>query len=227
MPQQQTTTVLDPNSGKISTIITPTIDAPSLQTSPAKKPSYLNLACCVNGYSNLTTYDSKLRQNINKSREVSPIRPITHTVQYNRGDSNYLVVPVTVPINDNNTIKSYVMESHTILSPEKRYFTSPSATGRDVSDNVNAVNGSTNFFKKSVFNATNSTIGHHHTLHKNGHEPEVGVGGGQKTSTKSFIQQRVERLYGPGALAKGLYSPKKPKRPEDVAGTVLAEKSQN
>ncbi|XP_022228359.2 uncharacterized protein LOC111078129 isoform X2 [Drosophila obscura] len=58
-----------------------------------KKPSYLNLACSVNGYSNLTTYDSKIRQDINKSREVSPIRPSTSSLQYCKRN-NSLAAPI-------------------------------------------------------------------------------------------------------------------------------------
>lgn len=243
---QQTKTILDPNSGKISTIISPPIaiddiSSPQQTTPPAKKPSYLNLACCVNGYSNLTTYDSKFRQSINKSREVSPIRPITHTVQYNRGESNYLVVPVPMPIiNDHNRTTS-MMDAHTILSPEKRFFsqqtqqkmldmnatttpTTKTATsmtgGRDITDNINS-NGCTAYFKKTMMTSTTSTT---MTSNKDG--------GNDAAAAKSFIQQRVERLYGPGALAQGLYSPKKPKQFEENGASVslasiLVEKSQN
>lgn len=151
---QPTKTVLDPSSGKISTVLTkarsPVINSPS---SPVKKPSYLNLACCVNGYSNLTTYDSKLRQSINKSREVSPIRPITFAVQYNRsGDNNHLSLPTIVPAND--LAKTYMMDAHTILSSDKRYYPSKAlqkttdfngTNGQDVPDNCN-INGCTNIF---------------------------------------------------------------------------------
>lgn len=232
---QQTKTILDPNSGKITTIIsTPPIaidDVSSPQaTPPAKKPSYLNLACCVNGYSNLTTYDSKFRQSINKSREVSPIRPITHTVHYNRGESNYLVVPVSIPINDHNKTTS-MMDAHTILSPEKRFYAQQtqqqktheitSTSGRDITDNINS-NGCTTYFKKTILASSTTT-----TLTTSGGHTTTGT-----DSAKSFIQQRVERLYGPGALAQGLYSPKKPKQHDENGGSVslasiLVEKSQN
>lgn len=162
---QQTKTILDPNSGKISTILTqnllPAINSP---TSPVKKPSYLNLACCVNGYSNLTTYDSKFRQSINKSREVSPIRPITYAVQYNRnGDNNYLSIPTAVPINDNT--KNYMMDAHSISS-DKRYYTSQTqqksmeingSNGKDVTDNLNS-NGCTNYSKGKKQNKKSNLI---------------------------------------------------------------------
>lgn len=47
-----------------------------------------------------------------------------------------------------------------------------------------------------------------------------------ETKTKSFIQQRVERLYGPGALAQGFYSPKKT-RSQESSVSVLCERSNN
>lgn len=63
----------------------------------------------------------------------------------------------------------------------------------------------------------------------------------QKTVSKSFIQQRVERLYGPAAMSQGLYSPKKVRTSDEhfksttmmtttsstTTKTVLVEKSQN
>lgn len=232
---QQTKTILDPNSGKISTIISPPIaidDVSSPQaTPPAKKPSYLNLACCVNGYSNLTTYDSKFRQSINKSREVSPIRPITHTVHYNRGESNYLVVPVSIPINDHNKTTS-MMDAHTILSPEKRFYAQQTQqktleSGRDITDNMNS-NGCSTYFKKTMLSTAKlSTVTTTTTS-----SSSSSSGASKEEAAKSFIQQRVERLYGPGALAQGLYSPKKPKQFEENGGSVslssiLVEKSQN
>lgn len=181
---QQTTTILDPLSGKVTTILS-TVDT----SSSPKKPSYLNLACCVNGYSNLTTYDSKLRQNINKSREVSPNRPITHTIQYNRSQgNNYLVVPLPVKI---ELLSDPIMEKKTSsMSTEKRIFTSQmfQETSTDTTDNI-----STKLYK-TVTKQTNIVV----TNGSNGDIP-----------AKSFIQQRAERLYGPCALAQGFYTNKR------------------
>lgn len=197
----------------------------SRSASPAKKPSYLNLACCVNGYSNLTTYDSKLRQNINKSREVSPIRPIIHTLQYNRGEANspYLAVPVPMPIvNDNYTGNNGHLTMDTnktttkmLSSPDKRYFSTTTTTtasssssmrhsvaiDKDVTDNMGYI--------RSPAAAAAAAVSRH----------------GDPESPKSFIQQRVERLYGPSALAAGFYSPKRSLN--DSANSVLSERSQN
>lgn len=251
--QKQTKTVLDPNSGKISTILSqnvpPTVISP---TSPVKKPSYLNLACCVNGYSNLTTYDSKFRQSINKSREVSPIRPITYAVQYNRnGDNNYLSVPIPIPINDNNTTTTTtktnsMMDTHSVLAAEKRYFSTTSqqktieinGTSHDVTDNVNS-NGCSKFYTRSMLHtttATSTTNGTGNTSLALVRDVNQEFDANGKAKAKSFIQQRVERLYGPGAVTQGLYSPKKPKSDDNqetktttttTISTVLVEKSQN
>jgi len=115
----------------------------------------LSLACCVNGYSNLTTYDSKVRQNINKSREVSPIRPSTSSLHYCK-------------------------RSHNLAAPVLHIMPSPTRKDQSVESNNN-----------NDYNGVNGTESFH------------GNGNG------SFIKQRVERLYGPGALAQGFYSPKK------------------
>lgn len=119
---QPTTTFLDLNSGKINTILsansqtrysniieqsyltTKTIELES--STDQKKPSYLNLACCVNGYSNYTTYDSQERKDINKSREVSPIRPIIHSISMSRqqrSKEGFLIVP---GVNNRNYVSS-------------------------------------------------------------------------------------------------------------------------
>ncbi|KAH8320311.1 hypothetical protein KR074_003080 [Drosophila pseudoananassae] len=187
LPQQTQHTysaLLDPRAGVVRMVLSPaTVESRSgsnaasvnvagvcannsleaVTASDEKKPSYLNLACSVNGYSNLTTYDSKIRQDINKSREVSPIRPSTSSLQYCKRNSS-LTAPVllTMPL-----IK--------LPSPTSQY----SATDSNKNSNGNGV--------------------------------EHGTRSGQadEESPKSFIKQRVERLYGPGALAQGFYSPKK------------------
>ncbi|XP_055918649.1 uncharacterized protein LOC129950752 [Eupeodes corollae] len=174
---QNTTTYLDPFSGQIHTIVTPT-ENPA--TSPSKKPSYLNLACCVNGYSNLTTYDSKIRQDINKSREVSPIRPSTNSIQHCK-KNNSLAPPVFV-----SSIK-----------------TSPNCKLTMTSNQY-----------------LNDSIGSNDTVNIS------DVVDAQYSPQQSFIQQRVERLYGPGALAQVFYSPKKVKS-KNSNNIILNERSSN
>ncbi|KRJ98736.1 uncharacterized protein LOC6529107 [Drosophila yakuba] len=135
------------------------------QEAPEKKPSYLNLACCVNGYSNLTTYDSKIRQDINKSREVSPIRPSTSSLQYCK-------------------------RNHFLATPTLHSMPSPASKCKPIKPNNNS----------------NDSIGNFSSV------------SGHTNGNGSFIKQRVERLYGPGALAQGFYSPKKHGQSSYAAG---------
>lgn len=144
---------------------------------------------------------------------MSPNRPITHTLQYTRGEGNYLVVPIPVPV-IHDTKENGMMNMNSLISPDKKYFgatKSPEQGGnRDVTDNVNtkAYFSSTKYFSSSSTTTT--------TLVKEDAEIK---------SPKSFIQQRVERLYGPGALAQGFYSPKRSN--SDSSSSVLSERSQN
>lgn len=196
---QQATAVLDPSSGKINTIIS-SVATPS--SSPVKKPSYLNLACCVNGYSNLTTYDSKLRQNINKSREVSPIRPSSITLQSCKPVANFLVPPLVS--NKKSPLKVAGMENNSFVNEKSQVH----ELSIDSTDNAS----NDNYFKSSKF------------ISKSIKSPTDIQGNDTPKCAKSFIQQRVERLYGPGALAQGFYSPKKNKTFEN---SVLCERFPN
>lgn len=169
-----TTAYFDINSGKISTIVSrppdsngcyfngstekflnsKTIDlqSPTVVANASKKPSYLNLACCVNGYSNYTNYDSVERKEINKSREASPIRPIITMSRQPRSNDNLLSVPTPV---------TFVKQSP-LTSITKRFASLNIGSDSD---------------KDSPDNA--------------------GVNGvGSVPNRKSFIQQRVEKLYG-------------------------------
>ncbi|XP_043066305.1 disks large-associated protein 1 isoform X2 [Drosophila bipectinata] len=189
-PQHTYSALLDPRAGVVRMVLSPaTVESGSgsnaasvnvagvcannsleaVTASDEKKPSYLNLACSVNGYSNLTTYDSKIRQDINKSREVSPIRPSTSSLQYCKRNSS-LTAPVL-----------HSMPLIKLPSPTSQY----SATGSNKNSNGNGIEHGTR------------------SGHPNGNE------GAHCEAPKSFIKQRVERLYGPGALAQGFYSPKK------------------
>lgn len=122
-----------------------------------------------------------------------------------------MVVPIPVPVNINDTKENNMMNMNSLISPEKKFFTSaktPEQNGKDVTDNVSkSYFTSTKFFSSSSSTTT--------TLVKEDVEIK---------SPKSFIQQRVERLYGPGALAQGFYSPK---RSNSDSSSVLSERSQN
>lgn len=169
-----TTAYFDINSGKFSTIVSRTsgetnggcyfngntekflstktieLQSPTVVAHANKKPSYLNLACCVNGYSNYTNYDSIERKEINKSREVSPIRPIITMARQQRSNDNLLSVPTPV---------TFIKQSP-LTSITKR-FASLNINDKDTTDNAGIVNSN-----------------------------------GSMSNKKSFIQQRVEKLYG-------------------------------
>lgn len=251
---------------------------------PQKKPSYLNLACSVNGYTNLTTYDSKLRQDINKSREASPIRPITQTYQY-KSENNSLLVPVPISANKllvptfiphdtgtNLTVNApakahtdpYISSpSHACMAAEnkqlKNEFLGPSMTTtsrpyistesknfaatmlhKDEVDNSKEITFKSSY-SESNFRQTITTNGKEsrfssesYTISSNSMSKRVEITkeNGEKLTSpmKSFIQQRVERLYGPGALAQGFFNQKRLKfksQSDEDDSKVLTEKSLN
>ncbi|XP_047541770.1 uncharacterized protein LOC125074448 [Vanessa atalanta] len=252
---------------------------------PQKKPSYLNLACSVNGYTNLTTYDSKLRQDINKSREASPIRPITHNYQY-RSENNSLLVPVPVSANkllvptfgphdtrtnltpkappkahtdphiaspvhafmaaENKQLKndflgpSMTTTSRPYISNESKTFATSMLHQKDEVDNAKEMTfkssySETNFRQSVTTNGKETRLtSESYTISSNGVSKRVEITkeNGEKLTSpmKSFIQQRVERLYGPGALAQGFFNQKRHKlksSSEDDDPKVLTEKSLN
>ncbi|XP_053694594.1 uncharacterized protein LOC128742292 isoform X2 [Sabethes cyaneus] len=188
---QAVTTVLDPVTGNISTVLTTT--SPQTETATtavaSKKPSYLNLACCVNGYSNLTTYDSKLRQDINKSREVSPSRPIIATLHYNRSDGGnfQLTAPTLSYISMNNSINNNISNGRIggMVNGTGRYGgTGGISGGQDVTDNA------------SMFNGNGFGGGGLRTKVISSQSQISSARESEKVVKKSFIQQRVEKLYG-------------------------------
>lgn len=154
------------NSSGDSYLSTKTIElaSPTVVAHANKKPSYLNLACCVNGYSNYTTYDSQERKDINKSREVSPIRPIINSLNMSRQQrsNDNLLVP--------NTTTTTFIKTSPLASITTRFSGLIINGDKDTTDNA-GMNGSA---------SVDSKLG----------------------NRKSFIQQRVEKLYGLNSSSK-------------------------
>lgn len=154
-------------------------------TAQPKKPSYLHLACSINGYSNLTTYDSSLRQKLSRSRENSPAR--------------------------SGNISSFVMLRNR----------TDDAMAQRLNMNSANTNNSSSFFKTSFSETSISSQNVLTYLKSNGQNVStesthtsksyhvISNGAADQSPSKSFIQQRVERLYGPGALAQGFFNQKK------------------
>ncbi|XP_055636544.1 serine-rich adhesin for platelets-like [Toxorhynchites rutilus septentrionalis] len=209
---QAVTTVLDPATGNISTVLTTTSPQTETATSTTtaataatgKKPSYLNLACCVNGYSNLTTYDSKLRQDINKSREVSPSRPIIATLHYNRseGGNFQLTAPTLSYISMNNSINNSISNGRIGAMVNGggaggRFVGSDRTVSQDVPDNA------------AMFNSNGFSGGGLRTKVISSQSQLGSVKECEKVVKKSFIQQRVEKLYGSAegvVISKQIYN---------------------
>lgn len=217
----------------------------------AKKPSYLNLACTVNGYSNITNYDSKHRENFRlpRSREVSPIRPQDYHAIRQEQNCKFLA-----PYQKNSAVN---MLSSTNMSPENKTqsilrssttyssYSSSSTTTKSVSymneprkmmfapDSKDSVdhspfrssNGISPHSKYSSSNFENNKMmnGKYTHLSETCHESFVN---GQPNG-KSFIQQRVERLYGPGALAQGFFISKQNRNRTSESGDNNLNRSNN
>ncbi|KAH1007122.1 hypothetical protein HUJ04_004395 [Dendroctonus ponderosae] len=181
-------------------------------------PSYLSLACTVNGYSTTTNYDPV---RLARSRDASPHR-IDHANHYLTEQpsaaysvtNNLLSPPNLVPLPTpkttiESTMSDEALRAHqpkdyycytktvTFFSNESHHFSNSLDPSKDATDAC--VRQSSKLFAYSRTmdgNIDSTTISKEFT---NGKE------------TKSFIQQRVERLYGPGALAQGFFVSKRQK----------------
>lgn len=141
------------------------------------KPSYLHLACSVNGYSNITTYNSKLRQKLNRSREASPGRP---------GNAMDMLRDCT----------DDAMAQRLNMDQSSPFFKTSFSETSISSQNVLT-------FSSTNRNSDGAQASKSYHIISNGTSDSNGP------SPKSFIQQRVERLYGPGALAQGFFNQKR------------------
>lgn len=201
-----------------------------------KKPSYLNLACQVNGYSDITNYDSKYRENfrIPRSREVSPIRPTDYHVnepitlqnkensKYLNPNYNYLSSPSKMTESKSHTVLqtgySYSSSSTrtvSYMSKETRNFTK-SMLYEDKIDGCIEKNGRLNgkftSYETNKISSYSNINGKERSYTETASKETYTNGQSVQNGThKSFIQQRVERLYGPAALAQGFFITNKKK----------------
>lgn len=103
---------------------------------------------------------------------------------------------------------------HPVFSPDKRFYSSPKQrqtvdTGKCTAMDQDCTDNATAFYKTKLLSPATCL---------------TNANGSDTTgSPKSFIQQRVERLYGPGALAQGFYSPIRTRNNL----SILSERSQN
>lgn len=158
-------------------------------------PSYLSLACTVSGYSPTTNYDP---DRLARSRDASPHRltnerhpqplPPVYAVR-----NNLLSPPNVVPLPQQHA--GGMEQQRTVIRREFMRSDTTTLISRDSVDACYTLsNGHAKFVSehKSFINGTEET-------------KKTAT----QTETKSFIQQRVERLYGPGALAQGFFISKR------------------
>ncbi|GJQ66346.1 vlc [Trypoxylus dichotomus] len=201
-------------------------------TSPEPRlPSYLSLACTVNGYSTTTNYDP---ERLARSRDTSPHRPNEHNAHQDNlttysTHNNLLSPPNLVPLPIYNSIlnaQKYTknMSDNAIATATYRhreFYSSNSNTTTTTfissetknitstiysSDTVGTCleNGIRNTSKSVKYEANTLTAGLNSTSEKSVQEYS-------SAREKSVIQQRVERLYGPGFLAQGFLLVKRQK----------------
>ncbi|KAK4884160.1 hypothetical protein RN001_000431 [Aquatica leii] len=191
-------------------------------------PSYLSLACTVSGYSTTTNYDP---ERLSRSRDASPNRrhddlnpasPNKTTPTYNIRN-NLLSPPNLVPL-PHHKYSPIVPDSHKTKNMEDQVEKREIYTSSRISSS----------YSQEIKHYTSSVICKDTVdgCVKNGHDIKtrcitlesrsMSNGSGKVLSEtykeygngiqqKSFIQQRVERLYGPGALAQGFFISKRQK----------------
>ncbi|XP_056634161.1 uncharacterized protein LOC130443505 isoform X1 [Diorhabda sublineata] len=180
-------------------------------------PSYLSLACTVNGYSTTTHYDP-LRL-ASRSRDVSPHRIDTDHQSVQKVSTfsiqnNLLSPPNIVPLPTlkmENALTQHRNEFYSSLKTSTYMSKQSYSSGifssitqsKDTTDSC-LENGHQTIQNKCVsFESTSMTDtgGQRKCVSETSMKQEYSNG----SETKSFIQQRVERLYGPGALAQGFF----------------------
>ncbi|XP_049822340.1 uncharacterized protein LOC109599490 [Aethina tumida] len=173
-------------------------------------PSYLSLACTVNGYSTTTNYDPV---RLARSRDASPHRieaDLTKNHPTYSVQNNLLSPPnlVPLPTHKSSGAKSKTMTENTLTHHHHQEFYSSKSTRYSnifSSDTIDACleNGHPTFQTSKCVSFESKTI-----TNINGQTKTTSESVRQEFTngqSKSFIQQRVERLYGPGALAQGFF----------------------
>lgn len=187
-------------------------------------PSYLSLACTVNGYSTTTNYDP-IR--LARSRDASPHRvdagsQLTGNQPSYSVKNNLLSPPNLVPLpTPKVTMTENALRAHhhqdfysstktmTFLSTQETRYSS-NIFSKDNTDGCLDNTRRTIQRKCVTYESKNiSSLNDQSKCTIESSSVSKEFTNGQET--KSFIQQRVERLYGPGALAQGFFVSKRQK----------------
>lgn len=190
-------------------------DESSNEVSNKKTPSYVSLSCAVSGYSGLNRYDSRARQEISRSRDSSR-------------DGNRLPMCLTKSRDSSPTRNRYDFKtrkpsgglllsdiSATAATPieyQQQQQQNQQWSGRSKSVDrgylrQNFLNGYLQYkppTSPASMTANNEERGRARI--RSSTVPHQGT----HQDSKSVIQQRIERLYGPAALAGGFFLVKSP-----------------
>ncbi|KAG5894780.1 hypothetical protein JTB14_005216 [Gonioctena quinquepunctata] len=188
-------------------------------------PSYLSLACTVNGYSTTTHYDpvrlaarSRDASPHRIDAELTPANRLTYSVQNNLLSPPNLV-PLPQRVEPPRRMENALAQQHrpgefytsmkTTTYLSKETFTSGLFGGiaKDATDGCleNGHHG----IQSKVVSFESKSVSSINGGARCVSETSMGQEYQNGQETKSFIQQRVERLYGPGALAQGFFKPQK------------------
>lgn len=177
-------------------------------------PSYLSLACTVNGYSQITNYDPV---RLAKSRDSSPHRPLIDNDHLTYAIQNNLLSPpnlVPLPFTDRFRLASAASANAEKMTERTRTITHHHHHEEFYSKKKMFISTETSSRKYNYIDRVDACMeksnGRAYNGHLNGHSNSNGHVNGS-SEPKSFIQQRVERLYGPGALAQGFFVMKRQK----------------
>lgn len=179
----------------LGTLKSVSLKSSSGQEASNRLPSYLSLACTVNGYCTTTNYDPV---RLARSRDTSPHRPHENHAQDNLTyavHNNLLSPPNLVPL----PMQKYTMAEQTITHHHQEFYTSTKSyiSKESFASSIYSKDSVDSCLEKKYTNGVQNQ-----KLSKKVISESVEYKS-SSNENKSFIQQRVERLYGPGALAQG------------------------
>lgn len=203
-----------------------------------KLPSYLSLACTVNGYSSTINYDP---ERLARSRDTSPHRLHDHDIIQHQPivaytiHNNLLSPPNLVPLPTATTPKTFHIktkdhhhQSNAMAEQTTTITTHHHQEFYSSTKNMSYINKETHNFSSSIFSTdsvdacldnnrknliNNKSYENNKSYsYTNNQSNDATTQIYSKVEDKSFIEQRIERLYGPGALAHGFLVMKKHNR---------------
>lgn len=188
-----------------------------------KTPSYVSLSCAVSGYSGLNRYDARARQDCG-SRDSSRDRlPLCLTRSRDSSPSP------TKPDVKNRLSTGFILSNSTVTTSTSTVPSRSKSVDRGYL-RQNFLNGSLQY--KPPTGGTSSNL--FKTFHENTEDRgRVRIRGNTvphdraTQNSKSVIQQRIERLYGPAALAGGFFMVKTPTKPAKEPSKSIALNNNN